>query len=174
MKVTGPGSGPGALPEDIAGPEKASQAGEKPGVEGSQTGAATGPEGADAGAAVAQTAGSGVPPARRVATHDIPAALRARPPGPGPPVGQLVHPHVPPPAGPRPPARLPQHPPGTLQRFGDLFRFHLRALHPTRSAPAGKVFLRPAMPSHLAGGSPSPVERTRSRIWAPPTYDLVS
>src|SRR5258708_33183673 len=92
MKVTGPGSGPGALPEDIAGPEKASQAGEKPGVEGSQTGAATGPEGADAGAAVAQTAGRGVPPAGGVATHGIAAELRPGTPAPGATVEELIHP----------------------------------------------------------------------------------
>ncbi len=63
MKVTGPGSGPGALPEDIAGPEKASQAGEK---------------------------GSGAPPAGVVATHDIAAELRAGTLAPGAAMEKLI------------------------------------------------------------------------------------
>ena len=89
MKVTGPGSGAGAVPEDIAAPEKAAQAGEKPGIEGVGGGAAAEARGVDAGASVTQAA-AGAPPPGVVATHDIAAELRAGTLAPGAAMEKLI------------------------------------------------------------------------------------
>jgi hypothetical protein len=90
MKVTGPGSGAGAVPEDVTGPEKAGQAVEKAGIDGAEGGAPAAPSGIEAGAGVAETAVAGGPPPGVPATHDIAAELRAGTLAPGAAMEKLI------------------------------------------------------------------------------------
>src|ERR1700747_2134745 len=89
MKVTGPGSGAGAVPDDIAASEKAPGAGGKSGIDSAGGGAAADARAVDAGAGVTETA-AGSPPPGVVATHDIAAELRAGTLAPGAAIEKLI------------------------------------------------------------------------------------
>ncbi|HEX3695977.1 MAG TPA: hypothetical protein VH374_11360 [Polyangia bacterium] len=90
MKVTGPGSGPGALPSDLGEAQGALKTGEKAGIERPQGGPPTSSERLASGSGVAQTEAAATPAPGVVGTHDIAAALRAGALPPAAAMDQLI------------------------------------------------------------------------------------
>ncbi|HEY2903475.1 MAG TPA: hypothetical protein VGL59_23020 [Polyangia bacterium] len=90
MKVTGPGSGPGALPSELGEAQGPLQTGEKPGIERPQGGAPASSERLAGGTGVAQTEAAAARAPGVVGTHDIAAALRAGALPPAAAMDQLI------------------------------------------------------------------------------------